>query len=115
MHCTLGLYDAGHGIYGTLPYRGDLPGFLRFLTEKWGWKVEFYAQSQVITADENKPACVCPIVQRRVGPVSEILCYCSEGFAGRMFSAVTGKAVTAQVVRSVLRGDASCVYRVELG
>ncbi len=42
------------------------------------------------------------------------LCYCSEGFAERMFSIVQGSPVQAIVASSVQRGDPTCVYRIEL-
>lgn len=96
------------------PYRGDLPGFIQFLSEKWGWKVDYDPAGQVLTADENKPYCVCPVVKLSTGPVSDMLCNCSEGFAERMFSAVAGRPVKARVLRSVLRGNPTCVYQIQL-
>jgi predicted hydrocarbon binding protein len=95
-------------------YTGNLAGFLAFLSEKWQWKVTYDQGTQTIIADENKPACVCPIVQMVPGKVSATLCHCSEGFAERMFSAVIEKPVEAKVVRSILRGDQSCVYSVQV-
>jgi hypothetical protein len=95
-------------------YTGNLAGFLQFLSEKWQWKVAYDPAAQTITADENKPDCVCPLVQKAPGKVSATLCHCSEGFAQRMFSAVIEKPVKARVVRSVLRGDKSCVYSIQV-
>ena len=95
-------------------YRGNLAGFIEMLTEKWGWKVTVDPLGQVITADENKPDCVCPVARGGRLPVSGVLCHCSEGFARRMFTAVTGRPTRAKVVRSVLRGGASCVYQIEI-
>lgn len=46
-------------------YRGNLPGFLKFLTENRQWKLDFNHETQVITADENKANCVCPLVQKK--------------------------------------------------
>jgi hypothetical protein len=59
-------------------------------------------------------ACVCPLVQQNIGVVSTTLCHCSEGFAERMFSAVIEKPVKATVTRSILRGDKSCVYTIQI-
>jgi hypothetical protein len=39
---------------------------------------------------------------------------CSEGFAERMFSNVLGQPVQASVLRSILKGDPSCVYEVQI-
>jgi hypothetical protein len=93
-------------------YRGDLAGFIALISEKWQWKVDYDAEARVIIADENKPECVCPVA--RLGQVSGVLCYCSEGFAERMFSGVVGGPVQARVVRSILRGDKSCVYQIQI-
>jgi hypothetical protein len=95
-------------------YRGNIEGFLQLLSEKWQWKVAYDQEAQVITADENKSACVCPLVQKGLGLASPTLCHCSEGFAERMFSAVAERPVKAQVTRSILRGDQSCVYSIQI-
>ena len=95
-------------------YRGNLAGFLQVLSEKWQWKVAYDPVAQVITADENKNDCVCPVVRLSSSLVSEILCHCSEGFAERMFSAVVDGPVKAQVIQSVLRGDRICIYRIQV-
>jgi hypothetical protein len=82
----------------VLQYRGDLTGFLVLIAEKWQWKVDYDAEARVITADENKPECVCPVARLRPGPVS----------------GVVGGPVQAQVLRSTLRGDKSCVYQIRI-
>ena len=96
------------------PFAGDLGRFLAHLAESWQWKISYDASAGVILADENKDSCVCPLA-RGGARLSPLLCRCSEGFAERMFGAVTGKPVRATVVRSILRGDPSCAYRIELG
>ncbi len=95
-------------------YRGDVEGFVQFLSEKWQWKVAYDKEAQIITADENKSACVCPLVQKGFGIASPTLCYCSVGFAERMFSAVAARPVKGEVTRSILRGDKSCVYTIRI-
>lgn len=94
-------------------YKGDIEAFLQFLSKEWRWKITYDRESQVVTADEDKNVCVCPLVQKGVG-VSATLCHCSEGFAERMFSAVVEKPVKAEVTRSILRGDKSCVYTIQI-
>jgi hypothetical protein len=96
------------------PLRGDLPSFLAFLRSEWGWIVEHDAAAGVVLANENRDRCVCPLVPEEHGSDLGALCDCSEGFAERMFSAVTGAPVRARVVESILRGGARCRYRVEL-
>lgn len=93
---------------------GDLAGFLQFLSETWGWQVTYDPAAGTITADENKPTCVCPLVQKSPEALSGTLCYCLEGFAERMFSAVIGRPVRAAVVQSVLRGAESCIYSIQI-
>jgi len=82
----------------VLQYRGDLTGFLVLIAEKWQCKVDYDAEARVIIADENKPECVCPVARLRPGPVS----------------GVVGGPVQAQVLRSTLRGDKSCVYQIRI-
>ncbi len=96
------------------PYRGNVDGFLEFLSETWRWKVAYDKEARSITADENKHACVCPLVQKAPGLAWPALCHCSEGFAERMFSAVAERPVKAHVIRSILRGDPSCVYTIQI-
>ena len=96
------------------PYAGDPDGFCSFLEQEWGWKISFDREKEIILADENKPSCVCPLLKdaERLFPV---LCYCSEGFAELMFSAVFTYPVRASVVSSIQRGDSHCVYKIETG
>jgi hypothetical protein len=98
----------------TAPFRGNLPAFLDFLSATWGWKVEYDATRGIITADENKTECVCPLVRCGAVKGQSLLCNCSEGFAERMFARVLDRPVHAQVVRSILKGDPSCVYQVQI-
>lgn len=94
-------------------YIGKLKEFVVFLEKEWVWKVNYDEATGVITADENKSYCVCPVLKGTPAG-SPVICYCSEGFAERMFSKVAGVQVSAQVISSVRRGDASCIYRIEL-
>jgi hypothetical protein len=94
--------------------RGDLPALLDFLRSEWGWIVEHDAASGVIHVNENKDHCVCPLVPAEPTDDLGALCSCSEGFAERMFAAVVGHPVRAQVVESILRGGTRCRYRLDL-
>lgn len=95
-------------------YIGNLPGFLEFISKEWGWKITVDNNSRLIYADENKDFCVCPLVKDKKNKFDPILCYCSEGFAERMFSMVIGKPVRAEVIKSVLKGNKSCVYMIKV-
>ncbi len=95
-------------------FSGKLEAFLEFLKGEWGWIVDYRKEEGIVLVDENKPACVCPLVQRDIALKSGLLCFCSEGFAERMFSAVVGRPVKAEVQESILRGNKSCKYKVVL-
>jgi hypothetical protein len=95
-------------------FRGNVGGFLAHLEKEWGWIVKYSPGDGVVLVDENKTTCVCPLLPKERGGDLGLLCYCSEGFAERMFSRVTGGPVRAQVIASVLRGDRTCKYRIEL-
>lgn len=122
--CAAAHYEA-LGMDAVLaPFAGDLPGFLGFLRSEWGWIVEHGAEAGVVLANENKDRCVCPLLTAEAtGGLSTadgaasglgVLCYCSEGFASRMFSVVTGAPATAEVTESILRGGVRCRYRIEV-
>lgn len=96
-------------------YIGDLPAFLNFLEKEWNWIITYDETKRMITANENKDFCVCPVVSASEGhEVSPVLCHCSEGFASRMFSKVLGHAVKAEVISSVLRKDKNCIYQIRI-
>lgn len=95
-------------------YKGDLDKFTVFLREKWGWKVDYDKEKGVLIADENKNYCVCPIAVHKKDKDSSAICYCSEGFAEKMFSLVSGKQAQAEVIASIRKGDTSCKYKIVL-
>ena len=96
-------------------YRGRMDEFLAFLRKEWGWIIDYDRSEGVIRVNENKSSCVCPLVPKDRTEDLGLLCYCSEGFAERMFSGVYGSAVRAVVTESILRGQKSCKYRIDLG
>ena len=94
-------------------YIGNLDGFISFISEKWDWIVEYDKESKTIIANENKSYCVCPMVNHKNGVKSSAICYCSEGFAEKMFTTVAGVKATAEVISSVIRGDKNCIYKIK--
>lgn len=93
------------------PYKGNLESFIGFIEEKWGWKIFYDKENKTIVADENKDYCVCPMINHDMENAS-LMCHCSEGFAEKMFSMVTGENAKAVVISSVLRGNKSCKYQI---
>jgi hypothetical protein len=96
------------------PYKGKMDAFIKFLEDEWGWIINFDETSNVLIADENKEHCVCPVVEYDKEVDSSALCYCSEGFAERMFSMIWEKPVSARVISSIRRGDKRCCYEVNV-
>ena len=96
------------------PYKGDIEKFNAFISEEWGWKVDYDKANGIIMADENKSYCVCPMVNKEKGVRSSILCFCSEGFAEKMFSTVAGHPVKARVISSIHKGNDRCKYEIRL-
>ena len=96
------------------PYIGDIKGFNDFISNKWGWIIDYDSSTGILTANENKSYCVCPLVNQNDRNKLPVLCYCSEGFAEKMFSEVVGYPVAARVVASVQRGDKHCIYEIRL-
>lgn len=93
-------------------FKGDLNKFIGFIEEKWGWEIQYDKSSNTLIADENKNHCVCPILNHDKKQASDLICYCSEGFAEKMFSVVAGTGVVATVISSIHRGDKSCKYKI---
>lgn len=97
------------------PFKGHLDNFIEFIKEKWGWKVTYEdCEKQVLIVDENKAHCVCPLLQNEQTKKLPALCYCSEGFAERMFTIVCTHPVNATVISSIQRGNNKCIYRIVL-
>ena len=96
------------------PYIGNTDQFISFLEKEWGWKISYENEKQVIIADENKSRCVCPLIKNEKDRAFPALCYCSEGFAERMFSMVYQKPVSVTVISSVQWGDPTCIYKIHI-
>lgn len=108
--CSLVHFHANRMEELLAPLKGDLDGFLAFLSREWGWVITQCGEK--ILVDENKDFCVCPLCQAQKMPL--LLCNCSEGFAERMFLYILNRPVRATVIASILRGDKSCKYEIFL-
>ena len=94
------------------PYIGNPDAFIDFLQNAWGWIVTDNKTDHMLIVDENKPVCVCPLLKNTSNKLYPALCYCSEGFAEKMFSAVYRHPVDVKVAASIQRGDKSCIYHI---
>ena len=95
-----------------LPYIGNMDKFIEFIEGKWGWKIDYDRVGKTLIANENKNYCVCPVLNQKTEVKRSSICYCSEGFAERMFSTVAAIPVTATVLSSIHRGDDRCKYKI---
>jgi hypothetical protein len=96
------------------PYRGKLNDFIAYIEKEWGWTCNYEENGNVLQANENKPYCVCPLIDQSKKEHYPALCFCSEGFAEQMFSTVCGHNVQATVISSIQRNDKRCIYRIDL-
>ena len=69
---------------------------------------------KVLIVHENNTDCLCPMVRPCKGKMATSLCICTETELERMFARAYGGEVKATVTEAILRGDKSCVYRIEL-
>lgn len=95
------------------PYVGKPEEFIAFLQNAWGWVVTDNKDEGLLIVDENKPVCVCPLLKNALDRLFPALCYCSEGFAEKMFGCVYERPVSAVVARSIQRGAPTCVYHIK--
>lgn len=95
------------------PYIGKPDEFIKFLQNSWGWIVKEDPANRMLVVDENKPVCVCPLLKNNSDKLFPALCYCSEGFAERMFSYVYEHPIEVTVAASVQRNAPSCIYHVK--
>lgn len=113
-HCSIVHYE-DHRMYDVLsPFIGDLEGIIGFLEGTWGRKIDYDRSTRTLIADENKNHCVCPIIDDENQLLYPAICYCSEGFAEKLFSAVAGAPASAMVTSSIQRGDERCIYKIKI-
>lgn len=93
-------------------YIGKLDKFIEFLEKEWAWKVDYDKASKTLIANENKNYCVCPMINHKAGVKPTAICYCSEGFAEKMFSTIAGVPAKATVISSIHRGNDRCKYKI---
>lgn len=58
------------------------------------------------------PQCYCSCVKRVDTHLSAVWCYCTLGYAKRMFSYIFDREVQAELISSVKMGDAVCRIRI---
>jgi hypothetical protein len=94
----------------------DLPerkGYVVYHTKK---PADPQAYEQAQTDDEKRAAyCFCPIIRANLDKGMPVTyCYCGSGWFRQQWETATGKAVTVDVIQSVLKGDMVCQFAVHL-
>lgn len=113
-NCACFHYNANNMNDIVQNYIGNLDEFLDFLSDTWNWKITKFDDGKKIVIDENKDFCVCPVVHKIRENVPKSICNCSEHFAKKMFSSVTGHPVAVKVIRSIVRDGKPCMYEITL-
>lgn len=66
-------------------------------------------------AERRAAYCFCPIIRTNLGKgMPDTYCYCGSGWYRQQWESATGKPVTVEVLKSVLRGDEVCQFAVHL-
>lgn len=73
-----------------------------------------YAQAQS-EAQKKQAYCFCPIVRYHLDQgMPSSFCYCGAGWYRRQWEGATGRPVTIDVVKSILKGDDVCQFAIHL-
>jgi hypothetical protein len=59
------------------------------------------------------PACYCSLVNKIDRPISKTFCYCSLGYAKKMFEYALGHKVNVELLESIKTGGSKCLMRIE--
>jgi effector-binding domain-containing protein len=66
-------------------------------------------------AERRSAYCFCPLIRDRLDEgMPGTFCYCGAGWFRRQWEGATGKPVSIEIVRSVLKGDDACEFAVTL-
>jgi len=58
------------------------------------------------------PTCYCSYVKRGEGKLTSSWCVCTLGYTEKLFSHALGRAVTVELLESVMTGGEKCVMRI---
>ena len=111
--CSQICYDR-NDMAGKLAGIHNLDEYVERLQTDFGWTVDYDRDHRTLICWENNDACLCPIVQSASGPVSGSMCYCTEAELVRMTESALNCRARAAVLRSFIRDNKSCVYRIEV-
>jgi hypothetical protein len=93
-------------------YKGNLKGFLDYISTKWVEKAEYDEKAGIIRITDKAKQCTCPLVKPGVAPKE--FCNCTLGWQKAIYSVVLGRPVEAEIEESILRGGVRCVFRIRI-
>jgi effector-binding domain-containing protein len=73
------------------------------------------AYDKAKTEEERRKAyCFCPLIKNHLEDedLSDSFCYCSSGWERRQWEEILGEKVKVEVVKSLLKGDRECQFKV---
>ena len=94
-------------------YKGDLKGFLALVQTAWLERAELDEKAGTLRVIGKPAPCACPLVKPGRTPAS--FCRCTLGWQEAVFSTLTGKPVTAEIVETVLGGGVRCSFLIRFG
>ena len=92
----------------------NIDEYVECLRTDFGWTVDYDRNNRVLICWENNEACLCPIVRCAKEAVPGSMCYCTEEELVRMTQNDLGCSAKATVLRSFVRDNESCMYRIEV-
>lgn len=89
---------------------GSLQGMVELFNsrETFAW-LEYVSDRELVFC---YPQCYCGCVKRGDGLLPEAWCYCTVGYAKRLFGQLLGEAVQAELLESIKTGGKRCAVRV---
>lgn len=86
------------------------------LRKDFGWEVEIERTGKgfALNCFENNTECLCPVVCSLPGGSVCAICCCTESELKRMTEFALHRKAEARVLRSFVRDNQSCVYRIEI-
>ena len=110
--CSRVCYDK-NGFDELIP-ENDFEKFLKIAVDDFKWNVDYNREQGIITVHENNTECLCPMVRACASKLKPTLCRCTETELERMFSRAFGHEVKATVTESILMGQKTCIYQINL-
>lgn len=112
-HCSEVCFEK-NGFKEQIGAMKNFDEFVDVCHNEYGWIVDYDKSNGILICNENKDHCLCPIARSVKNNLAGTLCHCTETELERMFSMAYKGNVKATVLKSILRGNDRCIYKIEL-